>query len=254
LLTGLAMVVMHLLGVRLGFTFSAGAIDYVLNFNLGARGWLLIPIGLLYSALYYGLFRVCISVFKLPTPGREPQAAVAASPRPAEPRGGAFARALGGQVNLLSVDACTTRLRLRVADQKLVDEAALRALGARGFVRPDASTLQVVLGPIADQVASELRAALASPAAPAADAPPDALAANLLSALGGSANVRDLQQCSTRIRVGVADEASVSIAALRNLAIRGLAVPEPRVLHIILGPNASAITAALHLALAVPRT
>ncbi len=68
--------------------------------------------------------------------------------------------ALGGAANLRAVDACTTRLRLTVADQSAVDEAALRALGARGLVRPSADALQVVLGPIADQVAGELRAAM----------------------------------------------------------------------------------------------
>src|SRR5262245_59655807 len=53
-LTGAAMVLMDLLGVKLGFTFSAGAIDYVLNYNLGARAWLLIPIGLLFFGVYSG--------------------------------------------------------------------------------------------------------------------------------------------------------------------------------------------------------
>ena len=88
-----------------------------------------------------------------------PEAAGAAV-APAGPRGPAFARALGGASNLVTVDACTTRLRLAVRDQGLVDEAALRALGARGFVRPSDTALQVVLGPHADQVAGEIRAAL----------------------------------------------------------------------------------------------
>ena len=59
----------------------------------------------------------------------------------------------------------------------------------------------------------------------------------------------NLPQCSTRIRVGVADETRVSLNALRGLAIRGVAVAEPRVLHVVLGPNAPIITAALQLAL-----
>src|SRR3546814_18582767 len=74
-------------------------------------------------------------------------------------RGPAFVAALGGAANLASIDACTTRLRLVVADQGAADEARLRALGAKGFVRPSAPALQVVLGPEADLVATEMRAA-----------------------------------------------------------------------------------------------
>src|SRR3546814_14289234 len=71
----------------------------------------------------------------------------------------AFVAALGGAANLASIDACTTRLRLVVADQGAADEARLRALGAKGFVRPSAQALQVVLGPEADLVATEMHAA-----------------------------------------------------------------------------------------------
>ena len=70
-LTGLAMVLMHALDVHLGFGFSAGLFDYVLNYSLATRPLLLIPIGLGYFALYYGLFRYCIVRFDLKTLGRE---------------------------------------------------------------------------------------------------------------------------------------------------------------------------------------
>src|SRR5437762_1205918 len=71
-LTGLALVVMNVLGVRLGFGFSAGLFDYVLNYSLATRPLWLLPVGALYFAVYYGVFRACIIRFKLPTPGREP--------------------------------------------------------------------------------------------------------------------------------------------------------------------------------------
>ncbi len=69
LLTGIAMVLMHLLGVHLGFGFSAGLFDYVLNFGLATRPWLLVPIGLAYFALYYGVFRFVIRRFDLQDAG-----------------------------------------------------------------------------------------------------------------------------------------------------------------------------------------
>jgi len=263
-LTGAAMVLMDVLGVKLGFTFSAGAIDYVLNYNLGTRAWLLIPIGLVYAGLYYTLFRVCIRVFNLPTPGREP---VAATETPeaigAGARGEAFVRALGGNANLVAIDACTSRLRLVVADQTKVDEAALRGLGARGFVRPEPRALQVVLGPIADQVASEMRGASnvskgamptlgSAPAASATHAQQawgDRLAEQLLGALGGAGNVRSVETCATRMRVDLVDPGHVNQNALSAVAVRGVVQPEANVLHILIGPDAAVVTDSVKAAL-----
>ncbi|HEY2403420.1 MAG TPA: N-acetylglucosamine-specific PTS transporter subunit IIBC, partial [Steroidobacteraceae bacterium] len=175
LLTGLAFVIMNALNVKLGFGFSAGLFDYVLNFNKATHPLLLLPVGLAYFALYYGLFRFVISWLNLKTPGREdiPVAAEAsdAEPAPAD-RALAYIKALGGASNIASLDACTTRLRLVMVDQSRVDEAALKRLGARGMIKPSATALQVVVGAEADQVAGEMRIALrsagASPAHPAA--------------------------------------------------------------------------------------
>ncbi|QEV06607.1 PTS transporter subunit EIIC [Streptomyces prasinus] len=72
-LTALSMAITWALGVHAGFTFSAGAIDYGLNWNLATRPWLIIPIGLVFAAVYYALFRFAIVKFDLPTPGREPE-------------------------------------------------------------------------------------------------------------------------------------------------------------------------------------
>ncbi|HEV7431821.1 MAG TPA: PTS transporter subunit EIIC, partial [Steroidobacteraceae bacterium] len=71
LLTGLAMVIMHALGVHLGFSFSAGLFDFALNYSLATRPLWLLPIGIGYFALYYGLFHFGIVRFNLATPGRE---------------------------------------------------------------------------------------------------------------------------------------------------------------------------------------
>ncbi|MEU9392272.1 PTS transporter subunit EIIC [Streptomyces sp. NPDC048324] len=72
-LTALSMAVTWALGVHAGFTFSAGAIDYGLNWSLATKPWLIIPIGLVFGAIYYVVFRFAISKFNLPTPGREPE-------------------------------------------------------------------------------------------------------------------------------------------------------------------------------------
>jgi len=157
LLTGLAFVIMNALQVRLGFGFSAGLFDYVLNFNKATHPLLLLPVGLAYFALYYGLFRFVISWLDLKTPGREDIAVAAETadvPPPAD-RALAYIQALGGAANIVSLDACTTRLRLVMGNQSLVDEAALKRLGARGMIKPSATALQVVVGTEADQVAGD---------------------------------------------------------------------------------------------------
>jgi len=176
-LTGLAFVIMNALHVRLGFGFSAGLFDYVLNFSKATHPWLLFPVGLVYFALYYGLFRFAIVRFDLKTPGREAQEALVAKGEAVRgatesEQAWSFIHALGGGANIRSIDACTTRLRLSVDSQSGVDEGALKRLGARGVVRPSAGTLQVVVGPTADQLASDMRKALAGAPPPApGDAP-----------------------------------------------------------------------------------
>jgi PTS system N-acetylglucosamine-specific IIC component len=182
-LTGLSMAVMHALGAKAGFTFSGGAFDYVLSYGISTNSWLVLPVGAVYFALYYGLFSFFIRRFDLATLGREPAAPVPAQgPAAASPAGDAglpagaqpatraagFVAALGGPSNLLNVDACTTRLRLAVVDNALVRESDLKALGARGLIRPAPGSVQVVLGPIADSVADEIRMVLKGAASPAA--------------------------------------------------------------------------------------
>ncbi|MFI5754469.1 PTS transporter subunit EIIC [Streptomyces sp. NPDC051569] len=72
-LTALSMAITWALGVHTGFTFSAGLLDYALNWNLSTRPWLIIPIGVVFAAIYYVVFRYAIVKFNLTTPGREPE-------------------------------------------------------------------------------------------------------------------------------------------------------------------------------------
>jgi PTS system N-acetylglucosamine-specific IIC component len=266
-LTGIAMGLMHWMGVHLGFGFSAGLFDYVLNFSLSTRPWLLLPVGLVYFALYYGLFRYFIVRFDLKTLGRETEEAMVASP--AEIAGGAPAhawiRALGSAKNLRSVEACTTRLRLVVSDPAQLDEPALKALGSRGVLKLADGAVQVVVGPVADQLASEIRTALKSGGA----APPtqlasaatavtsevasvDALPADarlltrVLAALGGRGNIADLELRSSRLCVSVRDPAAVDEAALAS-SVRAVARPAPCSVHLVVGPGAPAWFAGMKL-------
>jgi PTS system N-acetylglucosamine-specific IIC component len=240
-LTGASMALMDAIGVHLGFGFSAGLFDFVLNFNKATRPWLLLPVGLVYFGLYYGLFRFFIVRLDLQTPGRETDDAAAAISAGAEAASaaGTWVQALGGARNLVSIDACTTRLRVVVVDQASVNEAALKQLGARGVVRPSAETLQVVVGPIADQLASDIRAELKAPSS--APVAPSLSPASLLEALGGRANVSNVRLAASRLLVAVKDPDGVVDARIAALAVRGVARPAPNSVHIVLGPAAGAV-------------
>ncbi|MET0308069.1 MAG: N-acetylglucosamine-specific PTS transporter subunit IIBC [Sphingomonas sp.] len=240
-LTGVAMVVMDLLGVKLGFGFSAGLIDYVLNFGLATRPLLLIPVGIVYFAIYYFAFSWCIRRFDLKTPGRETDEPVAGVTIDGTGgRGADIVRALGGRENIRSVDACTTRLRLVLADSARVDEAALKGLGARGVLKLADGGVQVVMGPIADQVAGEVRAAMASGEV-GAHAGIDV--AEVKHALG-EGNLRSAEVRATRVLARVGDSGLVDEAALRRAGVRAVAVTGSTI-HLVAGPDAPALAVAL---------
>ncbi len=233
-LTGAAMVIMDLLGVKLGFGFSAGLLDYGLNYGRATRPLLLVPVGLVYAAVYYTVFRWVIVRFDLRTPGRDIVAADVTQAVAAGGHAAAMIAALGGAANLVTIDACTTRLRLIVRDQRAIDEAVLKRLGARGVLRPSADGLQVIVGPTADSLARSLREAAAAGTGDAA---------LLLAALGGAANVAAMRAISSRIIVSIRDEAQVDAAAVAA-AGRGAVRTEFRTWHVIIGPNAPAIVRA----------
>jgi N-acetylglucosamine PTS system EIICBA or EIICB component len=239
-LTGAAMALMDAIDVHLGFGFSAGLFDYVLSFSKATRPLLLLPVGLVYFALYYGLFRFFIVRLDLKTPGREPDevGSAPATEVASDSSGAAWVHALGGARNLVTVDACTTRLRLIVANQSSVDEAALKKLGARGVVRPSAEALQVVVGPIADQLASDIRSELK---APTAQTLPALSVGTLLEALGGRANVREVKLAASRLCIAVKNADAVVNSRIAALSVRGVARPAPDSLHFVLGPSAGAV-------------
>jgi PTS system N-acetylglucosamine-specific IIC component len=257
LLTGLSLAVCSALGIHLGFTFSAGFIDYVLNFGLSTKGWWAIPIGLVYSVAYYGLFRFFIRKFNMATPGREPAAAdeqaesfaaggfVSPAAGAAVPRAQRYIAALGGASNLSVVDACTTRLRLSVVDANKVSESELKTIGARGVLKRGSTNVQVIIGPEADIIADEMRTVIAQgggeAVAPVAAAVPAAVVASAASApaaattgatggpldpdplrwlavFGGAGNVVSLDAvASTRLRIVVRDPSAVDRQRLASL-------------------------------------
>ena len=249
-LTGLSMALMDAFGIKLGFGFSAGLFDYVLSYGKATRPLLLIPIGAAYAVIYYVLFRFVIRRFDLKTPGRDDEQESSPAMVAGEPggRGAAYLAALGGAGNLERVEACTTRLRLIVADQSAIDEPKLKALGARGVIRPSDKAVQVVLGPIADSVAMEItdaigRGAVSPSSSPAPIEEPVSrhkaeLSPDLVEALGGNANIIDATQLDARVRVAVKNAEVVKTIDAEAVQARGLAVLPGNIVHILMEPTA----------------
>lgn len=165
-LTGLSMAIMSLLNIHLGFTFSAGLIDYILFYKRAVNPIFLLPIGLIFFTIYYVTFSFAIRKFNLATPGRDAhnRDSILASDTPSSDLSRAlqFIDSLGGVDNLVSVDACTTRLRLTVIDSNNINRIMLKDLGARGVIAVNHENLQVVLGTTAEIIAGEIRDAMSA--------------------------------------------------------------------------------------------
>lgn len=161
-LSGISAFVTYALGMKLGFGFSAGLIDYGLGWGLSTKPLLLIPVGLVTAVLYYVIFRFLIVKLNLKTPGREDNfeeevtdsvsGTVSTDSRAAQ-----ILTQLGGPSNINSVDACITRLRLIVKDEKAVNDAGLKKLGASGVMRLGKGVVQVVFGPQSEAIKDEIK-------------------------------------------------------------------------------------------------
>ncbi|HYF80747.1 MAG TPA: glucose PTS transporter subunit IIA, partial [Symbiobacteriaceae bacterium] len=190
LLAGLGSLVAWALDIHLG----GYALPMILiNWHRQQNGWLILPLGLAFTALYYFTFRAVIRWRRPPILGQMEEVATAgaaAGAPEATGEGAALLAALGGAGNLVTLDACMTRLRLVVRDPAAVDDARLKALGAAAVLRPGAGEVQVVMGARAGELATRVQAAMAgeapAPVAPAPVAPaPEAPVTTLLSPLSG---------------------------------------------------------------------
>ena len=163
LITGISMFVTVSLGVLHGFSFSAGFIDYALNFGIATKPLLIIPIGLGIGALYFFVFVFLIKKFNIPTPGREEDEETKNTKIETSDMNElavSYIEALGGKDNILTVDNCVTRLRLSVKDNGIINDSKLKSLGARGVIRPTKGAVQVIVGTNVQFVADAIRAKL----------------------------------------------------------------------------------------------
>lgn len=183
ILAGLSYMLMHVLKVGVGMTFSGGIIDLVLFGVLQGNAktnWLMIPlVGAVYFIVYFFLFRFLIRRFNYTTPGREDDEeetklytradynakkdgeATEADPTVSSVKSDAhevsamILEGLGGKDNIVTLDCCATRLRVTVKDPEPVRDALLKKSGAAGVIRKGGG-VQVVYGPQVSVIKSEL--------------------------------------------------------------------------------------------------
>jgi len=263
---GLSFMIMELLNIHIGLTFSGGLIDFLLFGILPGRQpwWILVLVGLVFAVVYYFMFAFGVRWLDAKIPGREDEieevaaagipAAEAELAQAAVAAGGTGAQlvaAFGGADNIVNNDACITRLRIEVKDKTKVDKDALKRMGAAGVVEVG-NNMQAIFGPKAESLKGEMEQAMASgavataaPAAPAApagadDGLPDTEAGNLVRAFGGKGNIVNLDACITRLRIEVADKSKVNKAAIQKLGAAGV-VEVGNNVQAIFGPRADAL-------------
>ena len=239
-LAGLSFMLMHILNVGVGMTFSGGLIDLVLfgvmQGNAKTHWVWVIVVGAVYFVLYYIIFRFMISKFNYKTPGRDDaeevklytradvnarNAASGSVPAGNDPVSALIVEGLGGAANLSDVDCCATRLRCTVKDAALVKQDVLKASGASGVICKG-NGVQVVYGPKVAVIKAKLEdylenapktsaataapAPATAPAAPAAAAKDTVLAACLTGTVVPLADVKDEAFASGALGDGIAIE------------------------------------------------
>ena len=157
ILTGLAVGVAYLFDIHHGYGFSAGFIDYVINYKLATNPLLILPLGLAFGFVYFVVSYYIIKIFKyqiFTTDNNDKESCETSN------EAEAFIEALGGRENIVSTDACITRLRMQVKDSSSLDDNAFMKLGAKGVIKPNGTTIQVVLGTRAESVAESIKGVL----------------------------------------------------------------------------------------------
>ncbi len=168
ILAGLSYMLMHILGVGVGMTFSGGIIDLilfgVLQGTAKTRWYWIIVVGVIYFAIYYIIFKVMITKLDLKTPGRDDNKDVKLYTRKdmknkskstSQKRAISIISGLGGVSNITDLDCCATRLRVTVKDSARVSKDVLQSTGASGVI-VKGNGIQVVYGPTVSVIKSEV--------------------------------------------------------------------------------------------------
>ncbi|WP_153306507.1 PTS glucose transporter subunit IIBC [Desulfogranum japonicum] len=261
-LASVAFLVTYLLGIRMGYSFSHGMIDFLLFYAIDIKPWMMFIIGPIFATVYYTVFRIAIKVFNLYTPGREEVEGDAGEARDvaADTMAQQLVLAFGGKSNIESLDACITRLRVEVKDMDKASIDRLKALGAAGVVTVGTG-LQAIFGPRSENLMTDMKIYLETAGDEAElseqDLPSSVLykereiqprlrdqkapekVASWLPALGGKQNILLVESCAqTRLRIKVKDMSSVHEAELNEKGIQAVIRIDDSLIHLMTGLNA----------------
>lgn len=159
----LSGIITSILQIRLGYTFSASFIDYLLGLKFAGHPVLIWLVGIAYFALYFFVFYFVIKATNAKTPGREDESNDGVAPMNVKgsERAAKVLEAIGGKDNIEVLDACITRLRLTLKDSSIVDQSTLKALGAAG-VLVAGSNVQAIFGTEAEKIKDDIKAIIAN--------------------------------------------------------------------------------------------
>ncbi|SCK02188.1 EIICBA-Glc 2 [uncultured Clostridium sp.] len=180
ILTGATLAITAFLGMRHGYSFSAGLIDYLLNFNLAENPIGLLGVGLVIGFVYFIIFYICIMKFNLHTPGREEEEVykekeckekekttingavdneIKVKPLRSkmDKTAEGIIEAVGGKANINDVDSCITRIRLKLRDSSKLDKGKLKQIGATEIIKLGSNNVQIIIGTMADPIVSRMR-------------------------------------------------------------------------------------------------
>lgn len=153
LLTGLALAAAQALDIHAGFGFSAGFIDYLINYKLATNPLRILPLGIVFAVIYFVASYYTVKLLKLQIFEETKEGDTVQTDNEIQ----AFIAALGGADNIVNTDACITRLRMSVKDSSNLSDEPFLALGAKGVIRPDKKSIQIILGSKSEKVAEKIR-------------------------------------------------------------------------------------------------
>lgn len=170
ILTGISVAIAAAMQWTAGFGFSAGFVDMLLSAQnpVANKWWMLLVMGVIYFAIYFGVFYFLIKQFNFKTPGRDDESddegAELASDAELSDVAAQIMVGLGGAKNIDSIDYCATRLRVVIKDYTAVSEAEIKKAGVAGVIRPSQNAVQVIIGPKVQFVYDEFERQLKSSA------------------------------------------------------------------------------------------
>ncbi|MBD1391046.1 PTS glucose transporter subunit IIBC [Neiella sp. HB171785] len=268
ILAGTAFFVTNSLGMVHGTSFSHGFIDFIV-LSGNSQNFLLFPvIGAIYAVVYYSVFRFVITKFDLKTPGREDESdalLASASDGDEDEMARDLVVAFGGAGNIVSLDACITRLRIGVNDPAKVDQPKLKAMGAAGVVQVG-NGMQAIFGtqsenlktamdiflkkgggtePVAPVTATPEATTDTAPAEVTADV--EAAVSVCVATFGGVENIKKVTRCATsRIRLLLHEPVEVDPDTIELPLSQATMKVQDNLYHILVGEYAEAYEAAIN--------